>query len=218
MASTTSTAPIYSTSVPNEEIALFVGRLALVAGAKELRGRGRIFLAWTPSPIVRFEARVQGVLGVEQFTVSFASSRRRASAKAYATHVQIGTARGRLGSDVEGFFGEPVSVGGGTRLTRVTFHVPNFPLPLAPQSTTAEGWRIELKLAGPARIPSELGAGGFLITAVGQLSREDGSTFSGRSAVDALYLVGDFLSFAAGAWSDPGLLVGCDASGAVVWR
>jgi hypothetical protein len=60
--------------------------------------------------------------------------------------------------------------------------------------------------------------GGYAITHVGVLEREDGAPFRPSQAEDPLDRIGSFLSFAAGGWAIPQLYVGIAADGRHVFQ
>lgn len=81
------------------------------------------------------------------------------------------------------------------------------------------GWSINLDAVGDRRILEEDldFNGGYAITHIGQLCREDGSGFQRGEARDVLHLLRYVMSFAAGRWVSPCLPVGYDSSGKAVW-
>jgi len=83
----------------------------------------------------------------------------------------------------------------------------------------ASDWLIDLDLrvdheAVYARLKEQ---GGFEITHVGVLRRENRTLFSGRDAEVTLDALGDFLGLACGAWAPPIAAVGLDEDDQLVW-
>lgn len=122
-----------------------------------------------------------------------------------------------------------------TRMVRIIFHLFNFVDFVGARRSTEQsdhsiyaighvdlnldGWNAELKSMIATREQFEVlkAEGGYRITHIGHLEREDGSSFSGREAGERLILLRYFLSFAKGAWCNPVCAVGLDASGKHVW-
>jgi hypothetical protein len=84
----------------------------------------------------------------------------------------------------------------------------------------ADGWSVEVSaLAVTSSLVKKMeGMGGYAITHVGSIKRQDGSSFTPKQAEDMVGAVQHFFSFARGAWSSPILAVGVDDQGVVVWR
>jgi hypothetical protein len=82
------------------------------------------------------------------------------------------------------------------------------------------GWRVELKslLATRGNIRVLKAEGGYRLTHIGSLEKEDGTPFSGKDAEYYLKALQYFLSFAKGGWCEPICAVGYDASGSHVWE
>jgi len=120
-------------------------------------------------------------------------------------------------------------------LSTVMFHLFNFPDFVGPQDyalTSGEppnqgvmrcgrvvleagGWRITIaatnKTGGLVKSLRE--QGGYVITHVGKIEREDGSDFSAEHADSLLFCLHEFLSFALGRWVGIGLPIGFDPDG-----
>src|SRR5262249_874232 len=79
----------------------------------------------------------------------------------------------------------------------------------------ADGWLITIAATEKTKDCAELleAQGGFVITHVGRVVREDGSTFSSQQLDSLLGCLHRFLSFALGRWAGLGFTVGIDASG-----
>jgi hypothetical protein len=84
----------------------------------------------------------------------------------------------------------------------------------------ADGWAVTI--AATAQTDSSIKAlrktGGFIITHVGHIAREDGACFSSDQLNDILICLHYFLSFALGRWAGVALPVGFDSSGARVFE
>jgi hypothetical protein len=124
-------------------------------------------------------------------------------------------------------------VGGNPELVRLIVHLVNFPnfigspIEVGERSwvsgralLSARGWRFTID-ACPSighLVESLNSTGGYAITHVGVLEREDGEAFRPSEANDQLDSLGSFLSFAAGAWAVPQLHVGIAPDGREVFR
>lgn len=130
---------------------------------------------------------------------------------------------------------EPMQAVGGdeTALSRVVFHIFNFhelfgirlgeknePRAESNVSLSANGWRIELhpyrEIASNVKALKE--QGGYALTHIAQIERDEGCSFNGQEADKMLLALGYFLSFARGNWSVPVCPVGFDATGKRVWE
>lgn len=79
----------------------------------------------------------------------------------------------------------------------------------------ADGWKVTIAATNEScgLTESLQRQGGYIITHMGRLEREDGSTFPVKQAESLLYCVHQFLSFALGRWAGVALPVGLDAGG-----
>lgn len=84
----------------------------------------------------------------------------------------------------------------------------------------ANGWNIELKsLPTTSETLKTLGeTGGYGLTHIGCLQKEDGSSFEGKTAEEMLAVLRFFLSFSKGMWCNPCLAVGFDNEENRVWE
>lgn len=120
-------------------------------------------------------------------------------------------------------------------ISNATFHLFNFPELVGPEDyilvtgdpplqsfkrcgrvvLSADGWRITVAATDQTdELTKALKSqGGFLITHVGRIHREDGSTFSSEQLNDLLSCLQYFFSFASGRWAGVALPIGFDATG-----
>jgi hypothetical protein len=111
-------------------------------------------------------------------------------------------------------------------ISSATFHLFNFPKFLTigeprPQDgydrvvLSANGWSITVAATdSTGGLEKELKAqGGYALTHVGRVARDDGSTFSNRQLDDLLVCLHYFLSFTLGRWAGVALPIGFDAVG-----
>lgn len=84
----------------------------------------------------------------------------------------------------------------------------------------ASGWNVELKsLKTPPHTSETLHeTGGYGLTHVGCLRKEDGSSFDGKTAEEMLTALRFFFSFSKGMWCNPCLAVGFDDKENRVWE
>ena len=84
----------------------------------------------------------------------------------------------------------------------------------------AHGWKVELKsLPATSDIFKTLDEeGGYGLTHVGCLQKEDGASFNGKTAQEMLNALKHFLSFSKGMWCNPCLAVGFDENENMVWE
>jgi len=123
-----------------------------------------------------------------------------------------------------------------TKLAYIVFHLFNYKLIMGTRhsnekegNTThmishvdlkASGWNVELKSLKTSPSTSEaLGeTGGYGLTHVGCLKKEDSSSFDGETAGEMLTALRFFLSFSKGMWCNPCLAVGFDDKENRVWE
>jgi hypothetical protein len=134
--------------------------------------------------------------------------------------------------------GEPVIGRGGpdTSINSVVFHVFNYEAFFGIRRSVervgnashaihhtelkAAGWNIELKsmVATLDTLNTLRERGGYGLTHIGCLKKEDSSTFDGKTAEEMLTLLRFFLSFSKGMWCNPCLAVGFDDKENRVWE
>ncbi len=84
----------------------------------------------------------------------------------------------------------------------------------------ANGWKVELKSLPTTSetLKTLKETGGYGLTHIGCLQKEDGSSFEGKTAEDMLTVLRTFLSFSKGMWCNPCLAVGFDNEENRVWE
>jgi hypothetical protein len=82
------------------------------------------------------------------------------------------------------------------------------------------GWKVILDAIESKRetIKSLNNQGGFAVTQIGQLEKEDGGQFKAVEAQQILRAIGFYVSFACGRWTGPCLPTGFNADGEQVWE
>lgn len=106
----------------------------------------------------------------------------------------------------------------GTRCT--TEKEDNSTLMIAHVDLKGSGWNVELKSlkTSPRTFETLRETGGYGLTHVGCLRKEDGSSFDGKTAEDMLNALRFFLSFSKGMWCNPCPAVGFDDQENRVWE
>ena len=125
-------------------------------------------------------------------------------------------------------------------ISHAVFHIFNFPVFLGPDDYISctgqppvpslkccsrvyliyDNWKITIAaMENTALCDKELEtSGGYLITHVGKIEREDGSVFSSDQLVDILHCLHYFLSFALGRWAGVALPIGFNKNGEKVFE
>lgn len=218
-----------------EPILIHDGDLELRYPGRTVDGRGRIELVLLPTPRFSFL--------LENIAVSHdAGSADELAVPGLAGSLEavVGNSRFGLSGFVSGSTQGSAGDGDSPSLAEVRFLVANLPffigeplhgkrsLPAGGKRDTywrgrltfrAAGWLIDLDLrvdheAVYARLKEQ---GGFEITHVGLLRREDGGLCSGREAEEILAALGELLGLACGAWAPPIAAVGLDDDDQLVW-
>lgn len=96
----------------------------------------------------------------------------------------------------------------------------NSTLMIAHVDLKASGWNVELKSlkTSPSTFKTLDETGGYGLTHVGCLRKEDGSSFDGKTAEKMLTVLHFFFSFSKGMWCNPCLAVGFDDKEKRVWE
>ena len=219
---------LYHTPEPNAEVPVLSGRLRVTAGGS-VAGPGRIELCWLPEPRLRFrlDGSPRGVLTTEGIVRLWGQ---RAKGRCMITQRQP---LHDLPEPIEGLINGPFAVGSNPQVARLVVHLVNFPdfigspIEVGARHHIAgrallsrSGWRFTIDgLPNTRRLFDSIRiTGGYAITHVGVLEREDGTPFRPSEADDHLLGIGTFLSFAAGAWAFPQLHVGLAADGSPAYR
>ena len=133
---------------------------------------------------------------------------------------------------------EPITGRGdrSTRITSVVFHLFNYEGLFGTRRSVehvgnashaihhvdlkATGWNIELKSMPTTldTIKTLRETGGYGLTHIGCLKKEDSSSFDGKTAEEMLTALRSFLSFSKGMWCNPCLAVGFDDKENKVWE
>ena len=226
--------PFYPFRAPNQPTFLYRGRLRGNSAEGEFSIDGDVELAWQPTPQLRYRsvADVPDKLSFDLFDLSMRDVDLEWSPadlsvvpvppEPSANDDREAPVNGRL---------TRMEIGSGQVLSFVTFQLPNF-LAYVGDSIrqgdtatrgrlvlSAAGWRVTIdSRPGLDKIASELDrTGGYALTHVGRLEREDGHPFTRVDAREMLKAIYWFSSFVTGTAGGPVLPVGFDETGQAVW-
>lgn len=221
--------PAYPVGELNCTIVLYDGELEIEQGSKRLQGAGTLQFQWFPSPRITFclretSAQVFFQIGAEAI-LRLGDGRTVPSAR--ITSMPMRGCEGRFSQRLSGLITSPASQEIVLPFSYLTFLLPNFPDMvgegiLYPSDTwragridlRACGWRVTIDLIEhPRDFHEDLEQqSGYIVTHVGRLEREDGSTFTEEQAGSILKGLGWYLSFATGRWTGPLLACGFDGN------
>lgn len=225
--------PVYTTSRPGKMVRLWAGTIGLEDRASSVRGRGAIGLRLTPDSHIAF--RLAGPLPYMSWEV-FGDDAQLvfpgavARAGALVTSVESSSARRTTYS---GRVRGAITVGDGHDLRRALIHIFNFPTYVGDAVHYSSGafgasrvvlvgggWRITIDaIEGAGGLTQSLQRdGGYAITHIAEVVREDGSTFDSTDLADAVDVLGYVLTFARSAWSFPLLSVGYGSGPQPQWQ
>ncbi|REG20760.1 hypothetical protein ATI61_120116 [Archangium gephyra] len=216
----------------DEPINLYQGEGILSADGQKHRGQCLIRYSWHP---------YQGVEVLFPASIIALHDECDLEVPTIGLKASVLSRRSRISTHKEpsfiGLLNGEVRMGQETGLTRVSFHVANFPFVLGDhlkRGTRRMRARIHMESApwviniDPVPDKHEFGepnlaeriseARGYAITHVGSLCRADGATFDVTIADEILSDVGRTLGLARAALSKPFLRSGYDAAGAKVWQ
>lgn len=231
-------APVYATSEPNEDIPLGEEKVDLILPDMCTSVTAEAWIRFLPRPRLVFE----GALQSPDLMASAASDellKIRFRGRLYDAILLRVSASGIVFSPTT----EPITVQScdGQRIRRVVFHLLDFPefyclgegsgfdrvvetqtgwCRLGFVALSAGGWKITLSaMPSTGQMVRKLKkTGGYAITHVGILEREDGHLFDEQPAEQVLSALRHFLSFARGLWVEPALPVGFGLDGELVFE
>jgi hypothetical protein len=218
----------YALGGPNAGIRVFTGKVSLTDGKSTVTAPGRMTTVWLPSPRVEFHVDALALMGLGPEPLELRVRGGTEHGSAYVT--RVGTTA--TGHETLGFVQSPVERGLGKNLSKVRFHIANFP---DYRGVTVTGRRSSVR----ARVQIEAGdwvirldareglhglatelrkTGGYLVTHVGDIARLDGADFDVEEARPVLDALGNLLSFSSGGRTSPFLSIGYDRNDHAVWR
>lgn len=227
--------PIYRTPKPNRAVRLCrLSKAQLMVDGELYAGRARASVELLPKPRLLFRGTFPGApLNTAEGPLQIRLPSAGFSSDVVATSLtwpKVDVVLTAVGGPA--VTGSPDS----KAISRAVFHLVNFsnvqgtglivePKPgrsirLDRSTLKADGWRCVLRnLTSTSTLLSPLrDEGGYAITHVGCLEREDGRAFTGVETNEWMELLHYFLSFARGFWVSPALPVGFADSGRRVWQ
>jgi hypothetical protein len=225
--------PFYATNEINRSLDLYEGSLEVTTADGTFQGTGTIKQQWLPEPSIDIKCQYNGIKpnkpeaeiglpGVQQrFTLSVTS---------YGYGVKGSESFATLSGQPNGMV-----CGSGDSIAKLRFHVPNFSWfrgarvqdadedsPREGRATfSVEDWALVIDSVPGFKFGSDFNIedqSGNAITHVGELVKQDGSSFAVSSTDSILLQINQWLSFCRGNWVAPILSVGFDDSGQVVWK
>jgi hypothetical protein len=224
-------APFYPFRAPNEATPLYRGQLRVGVPAGEFSVDGSIEITWQPTPQLRYEsfADIPTQLGVALLMEPLNSDFYPADLSILQAPPEPAEMNDREAT-IEGQLTR-LEVGNGQAFSFVTFQLPNF-LPYLGDWVrhgqepdrgrlvlSGAGWRVTIDRRKDLDqiIATVRRSGGYALTHVGRLEREDGRQFSREQAREMLEGLYWFCCFVNGSHSGPLLPVGFNESGDAVW-
>ncbi len=226
--------PIYTTPSPNETISLAREAVSLEIRGEQVTGTAQVSVRFLPAPRLVFEVEVEN--GSPFILIDEVGSELTFTEREIVVPTLCVRAEGK--HLVLTPTCEPITAlrPGAKNITHVVFHLVNFPAFTGTAAATAgegkkqhridrvtlsaDGWRIALSLLVTTREHVKLlkESGGFAITQVGLVERDDEQAIGQRDAEEILTALHYFLSFAKGGWAAPILPVGFDRDSVCAWE
>lgn len=220
---------------PNTAIPLYSGQIDFTQTDKTFRTDACIFLAWPPSPQVRFQIPhvPSGVFHPMLGKCSLRLDDGTAISNCFANSLNIKLASEGHRLCVSGIVDEQVIRPADAEAGYVMFLLPNLKGPMGRTISHSDkgmhaarlvvcgsGWKITLdKVDNENSVCDFLKAqSGFGITQVGRLECENGKTFKADEALPILRALAWYISFAYGRWTGPCLPTGFAADGTQLWQ
>jgi hypothetical protein len=223
--------PYYPFTAPNEATLLYRGSLRTVLPNGEFLVEGLIELAWQPTPQIRYTSTENPPPGL--FESLFVSDIDNDFYPAHVTAVPATPDRSQATDHKPTIEGRlmRLDIGEGQEFSFVIFQLANFlnylgswvrhgnKPDLGRLLMSAAGWRVTLDRRPDIQktIDAVSQSGGYAITHVGRLEREDGSQFSRQQASELLDGLYWFCSFVNSSSCGPLLAVGFDKDGVATW-
>ena len=221
----TAVAPLFANEAPNQPISVYKGRFDLVAGGTTLPASGALRLEWLPRPRLVADLQVpEGMalpLSDSSTSIDAVSMERLGTLKHPSFVRQVTSDSGETRVELNAL---EANFGSSRVLDELIFHVVNLPNMQGNYIRDASGTRAwsgrqEFSVAGwnyaidarenISRVVDDLNSnGGYSITHVGRLTREDGSSFSGDQASVPLSGLQFLFAVIRGAWSPHIAIVG----------
>ena len=231
--------PFYATRKINQSFDLYEGPIEVTTADGTFEGKGTIKQQWLPKPTIDLECQYNGKsLEKPEAEIGLPGAKKRfaLSVTSYGYGAQGSEVYATLGGLPNGMVWGSVD-----SINKLRFHIPNFlwfegaPIqeadetaedgevsPIGRRATfSAEDWVITIDSVPGFKFGSDFkieDQSGNAITHVGELVKQDGSSFAVSSTESILLQIYQWLSFCRGNWVAPILSVGLDESGQVVWK
>jgi hypothetical protein len=236
--------PAYAFGEVNEPISLYKGELEIEKNQRITQGNGEVYLKWFPYPQIEFKLssnrsligydtgetklKLTEIQGLVKVCISRFDRNSRFNETLNQTQDSI---------EVWGRPTEPIIIGSGNDLAYIKFHLTNFHQLFGSCKSVfvsenfsktviervvfeAGVWRVTIDQLD--RVSERLNPlkfqGGYGVTHVGKLEKNDQTVFAANEARDFLEAFSYFLSFVRGFRVSPTLLVGYNVTEEEVWK
>jgi len=223
--------PVFATNTINETLSLYEGPLEVTTADGTFLGEGTLEQQWLPEPAIHVDCQYEGKRPEKpraEIALPGSKNRFNLSVTSYGLGAQGTKVYGTLAGKPNGMVW-----GAGDSIKRLRFHIPNFSwfkgakiededeLRDGRASFTIDNWSIVIdsvpgfKFGSDFKLEDQLGNA---ITHIGELMKQDGSSFAASNSDVILQEIYQWLSFCRGNWVAPILSVGFDESGQIVWK
>ena len=232
--------PVYDFSADAGGVLLRQGTATIEASGKTYTGEASARLNLRNHPCILFNITIEGVVlslrDVQSY--SFDNVSIPGSAVETSPRIKLGQKAHTRTDLIWHPRSEPVLALGDeeTSLSRVVFHIMNFKDILGTERTSEKRggcerainhvelscseWRIRMQSLYEScdQFKALKAHGGYQLTHVAEMTRQDGASFSGKDATEMLETLRFFLSFSKGCWCNPVCATGYNADDAIVWE
>ncbi len=225
------TEPVYVTAAPNDPVVFYRGPMVLRQSTTEVQVEGKVFFRWFPRTGIRFEAETPAIVTAVELGEA---TLKLPDGCILQCDISNQSLTGGIGpySRWAGRF-DALRIFSSGDLHCVVFHVPNLSKWNGQGIRDTEcmrwwngrvslcyrGWVINIDDILPDATRKQFKeSGGYAISAVGSITREDGSPFAPADAELILDSLSFFLSFARGLHTSPLFAVGFNGDRARIWE
>jgi len=236
--------PAYAFGEVNEPISLYKGELEIEKNQRITQGNGEVYLKWFPYPQIEFKLSSNRSLigddtGEAKLKLTGIQGLVKVSISELNRNVKFNEILNQVDDSIQvrGKPIEPIIIGSGNDLAYIKFHLTNFHELYGSCKSVfvsedfsktviervvfeAGVWRVTIDQLD--RVSERLNPlkfqGGYGVTHVGKLERNDQTVFAANEARDFLEAFSYFLSFVRGFRVSPTLLVGYNVTEEEVWK
>lgn len=225
---------IYKMSKVNQTISLYEDEIIFAPKNSIIKGYAKFILKFIPPlPRIQIEAQVNAYINIfgagMETEVSFLNVK--------STDVYIKLSSGPNPWIIEAVIKKPVLIGSDSDISKVIFHLPNFPdfvgksdIEIKKKNGTESRGHVSLStnefiidVIAVEGLKNKYGSlnyyeHGYIITHIGQVFRKDGNDFSLENFREIDEIIHYFFSFCAGYFTGPILPVGLDKKKVQVWK